>query len=78
MLTIDLKGKKAFVAGVGDDKGFGWAIAKELHRAGATVFVGTWPPMLGIFTMALSLGEVRCLSASSGWDDGGVCGHLPA
>ena len=57
MLTIDLKGKKAFVAGVGDDKGFGWAIAKELHRAGATVFVGTWPPMLGIFTMSLSSGK---------------------
>ena len=57
MLSIDLKGKKAFVAGVGDDKGFGWAIAKELYRAGAAVFVGTWPPMLGIFTTALSTGK---------------------
>jgi enoyl-[acyl-carrier protein] reductase I len=57
MLTIDLKGKKALVAGVGDDKGFGWAIAKELHQAGATVFVATWPPMLGIFTTALSAGK---------------------
>lgn len=27
-LSINLKGKKAFVAGVADDQGFGWAIAK--------------------------------------------------
>ena len=35
MLGIDLKGKKAFIAGIGDDQGFGWAIAKSLAEAGA-------------------------------------------
>jgi enoyl-[acyl-carrier protein] reductase I len=53
MLSIDLRGKKAFVAGVGDDKGFGWAIAKALHRAGASVLIGVWPPVLNIFRMSL-------------------------
>lgn len=57
MLNIDLTGKKAFIAGIGDDKGFGWAIAKALHQAGATILVGTWTPMLNIFTTALSLGK---------------------
>ena len=49
MLGIDLEGKRAFVAGVGDDRGYGWAIVKALAAAGATVCVGTWPPILGIF-----------------------------
>ena len=37
MLSIDLTGKRAFVAGVADDGGFGFAIAKALAEAGATV-----------------------------------------
>ena len=53
MLSIDLKGKRAFVAGVADDDGYGWAIAKALHQAGATVCVGTWPPVLTLFTKGL-------------------------
>lgn len=57
MLSLDLRGKKAFVAGVGDDKGFGWAIAKALHQAGATVFIGVWPPVLNIFRMSLEGGK---------------------
>src|SRR5688572_14978817 len=43
MLNIDLSGKRAFVAGVADDGGFGFAIAKALAEAGASVCVGTWP-----------------------------------
>ncbi|MEA2748451.1 MAG: enoyl-[acyl-carrier protein] reductase, partial [Myxococcales bacterium] len=35
MLSIDLTGKRAFVAGVADDGGFGFAIAKSLAEAGA-------------------------------------------
>lgn len=65
MLKIDLTGKKAFVAGIGDDQGFGWAIAKSLAEAGATILVGTWPPILKIFTSSLSSGkfdESRMLS----------------
>ena len=34
MLSIDLSGKRAFVAGVADDGGFGFAIAKALAEAG--------------------------------------------
>src|SRR5689334_8201028 len=40
MLPIDLKGRRAFVAGVADDGGFGFAIAKSLAEAGAAVPVG--------------------------------------
>jgi enoyl-[acyl-carrier protein] reductase I len=58
MLSIDLKGKRAFVAGVADDGGFGFAIAKSLAEAGATVCVGTWPPALGIFETILSRGKI--------------------
>ena len=59
MLSIDLTGKRAFVAGVADDGGFGWAIAKALAEAGATVCLGTWPPALGIFTKLLERGKIE-------------------
>ena len=57
MLTIDLTGKRALVAGVADDGGFGFAIAKALAEAGATVSVATWPPALGIFKTMLERGK---------------------
>jgi enoyl-[acyl-carrier protein] reductase I len=57
MLGIDLKGKKVFIAGIGDDHGFGWAIAKSLAEAGAEILVGTWAPILKIFKTSLSLGK---------------------
>jgi enoyl-[acyl-carrier protein] reductase I len=57
MLPIDLSGKRAFVAGVADDGGFGFAIAKALAEAGASVCVGTWPPALGIFKTMLERGK---------------------
>jgi enoyl-[acyl-carrier protein] reductase I len=58
MLNIDLSGKRAFVAGVADDGGFGFAIAKALAEAGASVCVGTWPPALGIFQTLLRRGKL--------------------
>lgn len=58
MLSIDLKGKRALVAGISDDGGFGFAIAKSLAEAGATVVVGSWPPALGIFETLLSRGKM--------------------
>ncbi len=58
MLPIDLTGKRAFVAGVADDGGFGFAIAKALAEAGASVCVGTWPPALGIFEALLERGKM--------------------
>ena len=48
-MTQLLKGKRALIAGVGDDGGFGWAIAKELAEAGADVIFGVWTPILKIF-----------------------------
>ncbi|HEY7957324.1 MAG TPA: enoyl-[acyl-carrier-protein] reductase [Polyangia bacterium] len=58
MLSIDLTGKRAFVAGVADDGGFGFAIAKSLAQAGATVCLGTWPPAFGIFKTLLERGKL--------------------
>jgi enoyl-[acyl-carrier protein] reductase I len=50
-MKIDLTGKVAFLCGASSEKGFGWAIAKELAEAGATVLFGTWPKGLKIFQM---------------------------
>src|SRR5918995_3925523 len=58
MLPIDLTGRRALVAGVSDDGGFGFAIAKSLAEAGATICVGSWPPALGIFTKLLDRGKM--------------------
>jgi enoyl-[acyl-carrier protein] reductase I len=59
MLPIDLSGKRALVAGVSDDGGFGFAIAKSLAAAGATICLGSWPPALGIFTKLLERGKME-------------------
>ena len=58
MLNIDLRNKRAFIAGVADDGGFGFAIAKALAEAGASVSVGTWPPALRIFQQLLERGKM--------------------
>ena len=58
MLAIDLTGKRALVAGVSDDGGFGFAIAKALAEAGASVCLGSWPPALGIFTKLIERGKM--------------------
>jgi enoyl-[acyl-carrier protein] reductase I len=68
MLKIDLKKKKAFIAGIGDDQGFGWAIAKALAEAGAEIIIGTWAPILNIFQTSWEKGkfdESRKLSDGS-------------
>ena len=58
MLPIDLTGKRAFVAGVADDKGYGWGIVRALAQAGASVCVGTWPPTMRILTKSLERGKL--------------------
>lgn len=58
MLPINLAGKRALVAGVADDAGFGFAIAKALAEAGASVCVATWPPALNIFRNLLDRGRL--------------------
>ena len=67
MLKIDLLGKRAFVAGVADDAGFGFAIAKQLAEAGASICVGTWPPAYSLFSKLLSSGRIaRSLELKEG------------
>jgi enoyl-[acyl-carrier protein] reductase I len=58
VLAIDLTGKHALVAGVADERGFGFAIAKALAEAGATVSLATWPPLLKMFKMQLTRGRL--------------------
>lgn len=58
MLKIDLTGRRAFIAGVADDGGFGFAIAKSMAEAGATICVGTWPPALNIFMNLIERGKM--------------------
>jgi enoyl-[acyl-carrier protein] reductase I len=58
MLSLDLTGKRALVAGVADDNGFGFAIAKSLAEAGASVCVATWPPALNIFRTLIERGKI--------------------
>lgn len=57
MLDLNLKGKKAFIAGIGDDQGYGWAIAKALAGAGAEIIIGTWTPLVKIFTQSWEMGK---------------------
>lgn len=56
-MAIDLTGKHAFIAGVADDQGFGWAIAKALAEAGAEISLGVWVPALNIFESSLRRGK---------------------
>jgi len=55
--TVDLSGKTAFIAGVADSTGYGWAIAKALADAGCKIIIGTWPPVLKIFERGLAKGN---------------------
>jgi enoyl-[acyl-carrier protein] reductase I len=59
MLSIDLTGKRALVAGVADDAGLGFGIAKALAEAGASVCVACWPPALSIFETLLRRGKME-------------------
>src|SRR4030095_15998207 len=68
MLKIDLTGKRAFVAGVADDGGFGFAIAKAMAEAGATICLGAWAPAMGIFQ---NLHERRKIEESLKLEGGG-------
>lgn len=68
MQKKSLQNKRAFIAGIGDDKGYGWAIAKALAEAGCEIIVGTWTPILKIFTTSFEAGkfdESRKLSDGS-------------
>ncbi|KAF5840308.1 enoyl reductase [Dunaliella salina] len=67
-LQVDLTGKKVFIAGVADDQGFGWGIAKAMAEAGAEISLGVWVPALNIFESSYKKGkfdESRKLSNGS-------------
>ncbi|MES2274065.1 MAG: enoyl-[acyl-carrier-protein] reductase [Chlamydiota bacterium] len=57
MIGIDLRGKKAVIVGIGDDQGFGWAIAKALAEAGAEIIICTWAPIVKIFKTSWEMGK---------------------
>ncbi len=57
-MKIDFTGKRVLVAGVADDVGFGFAIAKQFAESGAKVCVAGWPPALGIFETVLRRGKL--------------------
>lgn len=69
MLKLNLKGKRAFIAGVADDQGYGWAIAKALAECGAEILIGTWTPIMKIFATNLANGK---LDASRKLSDGSL------
>ena len=54
--SLNLTGKVAFVAGVSDSTGYGWAVAKQLANAGATIAVGTWPPVMALLERGMRKG----------------------
>ncbi|KAJ1385013.1 enoyl-ACP reductase, partial [Ochromonadaceae sp. CCMP2298] len=56
-LKIDMRGKTVFIGGVADSTGYGWAIAKACAEAGATILLGTWPPVLPMFEMGMERGQ---------------------
>src|SRR5437762_13421777 len=58
VLSIDLRGKRALVAGVADDAGYGFAIARALAEAGATVCAGSWPPPRDVVLCLLDRGQL--------------------
>jgi enoyl-[acyl-carrier protein] reductase I len=55
---IDFTGKRVLVAGVADDVGFGFAIAKQFAESGAKVCIACWPPALGILETMLRRGKL--------------------
>jgi enoyl-[acyl-carrier protein] reductase I len=48
MIPLNLSGKLALVAGVGDNVGFAWHIAKALQAAGARLFFAVHPRLVDI------------------------------
>jgi enoyl-[acyl-carrier protein] reductase I len=57
MRPMSLKGKKAFIAGIGDDQGYGWAIAHALAEEGCEIIIGTWAPIVNIFQTSWKKGS---------------------
>jgi enoyl-[acyl-carrier protein] reductase I len=56
-MNLNLKGKKALIAGVGDDMGFAWSIAKTLNQYGCDIILATWTPIMNIFETSWKMGK---------------------
>lgn len=54
---VVMKKSIAFIAGVADDKGFGFSIAQSLANKHIPVVIGVWPPMMNIFLKSLERGQ---------------------
>ena len=52
-----MQGKRALIVRIGDDMGFGFAIAHALAEANATIIAGVWPPIYSLFKRSLELGK---------------------
>jgi len=59
MSSIDLTGKTALVAGVADNVGFGWHLAKSLMEANAKVIISCHPRVINILDSFLSREKYR-------------------
>jgi len=57
-MLLDLRGKKALVTGIANNKSIAWGIAQQLHAAGAELGVTYLPDEKGRFE-----GKVRDLTA---------------
>jgi enoyl-[acyl-carrier-protein] reductase (NADH) len=67
MLAIDLTGKRALVAGVSDDGGFGFAIAKALAEAGASICLGTCSGSCRKIWRNPAARRIDCQAAKEDW-----------
>jgi enoyl-[acyl-carrier protein] reductase I len=52
-----MKRKRALIVGIGDDQGFGWAIAKALAEQDVEILIGTWAPIVKIFKTSWANGK---------------------
>ena len=60
MIPLNLAGKLALVAGVGDDRGFAWHIAKALNAAGARLVFATHPRLVNVVeNIIIATSQVR-------------------
>lgn len=56
-MECTMEEKIAFIAGVGDDQGFAWQIAKGLAEDGVKLVLGVWVPIFDIFKTSLERGK---------------------
>jgi len=58
MIAIDLRGKRALVVGIAEDRGFGSPWPRGSPKRAPPSFVGTWPPAFNMFDGMLRRGRL--------------------